>query len=246
MSAPVTGRMPLRWTVRAELTKLRTVRSTWWTVGLTVVLTLGIAALASFGDGPPDPGAAATLGIEFGQLPLVVLATLAVTAEHTTGSITSSLLAVPDRRRLSVARFIAVAGVLGVVTAVAMLLAVVVSAVLVGASPLGGDGLRAIGTRTTLTALDGLFIVGLATLLRSTAATLIVYVAFGLLLPGVLFAIPSEGVQGLADLLPGTAAGVITGGLDGPYSAAVAWVIVTAWSAASATAGVVAFRRRDV
>src|SRR5215472_12438554 len=115
----------------SEWTKLRSVRSTMWTLLLLVVLTLGLTGLitgltaaqwskvgaASRATLIGDP-VSAILGasIEFGQLTIIVLGVMVITSEYTTGAIRSSLLAVPRRLQMLSAKarmFTAVVFVLG-------------------------------------------------------------------------------------------------------------------------------------
>ncbi len=123
------GRAGFAGTVRSEFTKIRSVRSTDWTLLALVLACVGIGALFSWGQtqrlaslrggttlrGRPVPAAvyiheqaqvhasAASIslfGLLFGQLVIVVLGALAVTSEYSTGMIRTSLTAMP--RRLTV------------------------------------------------------------------------------------------------------------------------------------------------
>jgi ABC-type transport system involved in multi-copper enzyme maturation permease subunit len=116
----------------AEWTKIRSVRSTAWTLILFVVITIGFSALISWvtvanWNGPhaaardaralTDPtsiifGAA----IYLGQLTICVLGALLITTEYSTGTIRASLLAVPKRLPMFLAK-IAVFALLMVVLA---------------------------------------------------------------------------------------------------------------------------------
>ena len=95
----------------AEWIKMRSLRSTVWTVALTVALSVGLAYLAGaslrsgFDDMPAemrasfDPLFATFSSLTVGQLALVVLAAFVVTGEYSTGTIGTSLTAVPRRGR---------------------------------------------------------------------------------------------------------------------------------------------------
>ena len=98
-----------RGVLRAEWTKLRTVRSTIWSLLATVVLTIGIGALATaviaarwnqlslFQRLTFDPVSQSLTGLLFAQLALGVLGMLVVSGEYGTGTIRSTLAAVPNR-----------------------------------------------------------------------------------------------------------------------------------------------------
>ena len=120
------GRAGFAGTVRSEFTKIRSVRSTYWTLFALVVACIGIGALFSWGqtqrlnslraghtlDGHPVPSALATqiaaqihhsavnislFGLLFGQLVIIVLGALTVTSEYSSGMIRTSLTAMPRR-----------------------------------------------------------------------------------------------------------------------------------------------------
>ena len=101
--------------IRSEWTKLRSVRSTFWTLLAATVLTIGLGALISNGfagnyssSSPSDqatfdPTNISLTGLILGQLAIGVLGVLTVTSEYSTGMIRTSLAAVPRRGRLLVA-----------------------------------------------------------------------------------------------------------------------------------------------
>jgi ABC-2 type transport system permease protein len=96
----------------AEWTKLRSVRSTVWSVIVFVVVTVGFTSLitgliaANWSQASPSDRVAtvadpvATIlgtGLYFGQLVICALGVLTISAEYSTGTIRASLLAVPRR-----------------------------------------------------------------------------------------------------------------------------------------------------
>lgn len=97
--------------LRADWIKFTTLRSTWWSIGLVAVVSIGLSmlmasAFGSFGgDLPemsvPEANAQAVQVITFStlltQLLAVVLGTITVTGEYSTGMIRSTLTAVPRR-----------------------------------------------------------------------------------------------------------------------------------------------------
>lgn len=111
--------------LHSELTKIRSVRSTIWSLAVLVVAAIGLntlivglviahwetttAAARHTYLADPTGFLAAALGIA--QIPLCVLAVLVVTSEYSTGMIRSSILAVP-RRIPMIAAKAAVIGVL--------------------------------------------------------------------------------------------------------------------------------------
>jgi len=127
------GRAGFIGTVRSEFTKIRSVRSTYWTLLALVVACVGIGALFSWGqtqrlqafrggaavDGRKvGPGAAAHIaaqihssaasvslfGLLIGQLIIIVLGALAITSEYSTGMIRTSLSVMPRRGTIFAAK----------------------------------------------------------------------------------------------------------------------------------------------
>jgi ABC-2 type transport system permease protein len=142
-----TGRAGLRGTIASEFTKLRSVRSTYWTIFALIVVSVGIAAIAGFASASDlhnNPGDKAGFDatqttligfFEFGQLIVAVLGALVITSEYSTGMIRTSLTAMPRRGTVYAAKLV-------VFTAVTLVLSVVTSfiAFFVGQAPLGSSG----------------------------------------------------------------------------------------------------------
>lgn len=93
--------------VAAEWIKLTTLRSTWWSFGLVAVLSVGLSVLQAWAfasSGMPaedDPNTLAVQVIAFStvltQLLAVIVGTITVTGEYSTGMIRSTLTAAPGR-----------------------------------------------------------------------------------------------------------------------------------------------------
>jgi ABC-2 type transport system permease protein len=129
---PTVGRAGLRGAMASEFTKLRSVRSTYWTlgalfivsVGLGVAITAGTAAnmVNNPGDKAGFDATQASLGafFEIGQLIIAVLGAMVITSEYSTGMIRTSLTAQPRRGVLYAAKaivFTAVTLVISLITA---------------------------------------------------------------------------------------------------------------------------------
>jgi ABC-2 type transport system permease protein len=129
---PAAGRAGLKGALASEFTKLRSVRSTYWTlgalffvsVGLGIAITAGTAA--NFANNPGNKAGfdatQASLGafFELGQLIIAVLGAMAITSEYSTGMIRTSLTAQPRRGVVYAAKatvFTVVTLVISVVTA---------------------------------------------------------------------------------------------------------------------------------
>jgi ABC-type transport system involved in multi-copper enzyme maturation permease subunit len=111
------GRANFFGAVRSELTKIRSVRSTWWTLLAMFVVCVGLGALFSWGQ-TQRLGAIANdhaflvqreaeirsaavavslFGLLIGQLVMTVLGALTITSEYSTGMIRTSLATMPRR-----------------------------------------------------------------------------------------------------------------------------------------------------
>ena len=84
---------------RMEWIKLRSLRSTWWVLALTVAGAVGIAVAVGVNteDAAADLTNNALAGISLGLLLVGVLGVLAMTGEHSSGMIRATLAAVPNR-----------------------------------------------------------------------------------------------------------------------------------------------------
>ena len=111
---PAAGYRPANFAdaVLSEWTKIRTLRSTFFTLAATVVFVVGLGALISYEgsvhytaqDGLWDPTSISLSGLVIGQLTIAVLGVLAITGEYSTGMVRTSLAAVPRRGRLLAAK----------------------------------------------------------------------------------------------------------------------------------------------
>ncbi|OON72005.1 ABC transporter permease subunit [Streptomyces tsukubensis] len=101
----------LRHALASEWTKIRSVRSTVWTLGVFFVLVVGIgmgmAALSSDAEYDRVPYTLpAFLGLVLGQICLIALGVLIVTSEYGTGLIRTTFTAAPQRHRVLTAKFL--------------------------------------------------------------------------------------------------------------------------------------------
>lgn len=146
--------------LRSEFCKLRSVRSTYWTLFAAVVFNVGLAALeAIILPGHLSAHDKATLdavrvslgGIHLSQIAFGVLGVLVITSEYGTGMIRTTLSAVPQRRLMLGAKAIVFA-----VTALIVGVVASFAAYFVFQAFLSGDGLRSsIGDPGVLRAVIG-------------------------------------------------------------------------------------------
>jgi len=254
-----------RWAMRSEWTKLRSVRSTLLTLAAAAAVCIGLGALisaatasrwAQFNPGERigfDPTNRSLRGLFLGQLVLGTLGVLVMGAEFSSGTIRASVAAVPSRVRLFVSKTAVFAAVAAVVsTATAFTAFAVGQALLHGKAPsaaLGDPGvLRAVlGAAFYLTAV-ALIGLGLATLLRNTAAGISSLVGLVFVLPLLSEALPSSIRDNIVRFLPANAGFALfsvkpTVDLLSPGGSLV---VLVAWVAAVLGAACVMLVRRDV
>lgn len=230
--APVAGTPGFGDAVRSEWTKLRSVRSSVWTILTALAVGIGLSALIAavsahdYANGGEsvhhwDPTGASTAGGFFAQLAIAVLGTLVITSEYATRSIRTTLVAVPRRGRVLGAKAVVVGAValaVGLVMAFASFL--VGQALISGKAPtasLSDPGVaRAVVGVGLYCAAVGLLGMALGTLLRSTAAAVATLVAAIWILPGVFLALPSGVRDPLTKFWPTNAGGQITTAVPDP------------------------------
>jgi ABC-2 type transport system permease protein len=146
---PAVGRAGLRGAIASEFTKLRSVRSTYWTLGALFVVSVGLAVAiaagteAHFANHPfAEVGFDATqttLGafFELGQLIIAVLGAMVITSEYSTGMIRTSLTAQPRRGVVYAAKAIVFTTVALVISLVTAFIAFLAGQAMYGGSAVG-------------------------------------------------------------------------------------------------------------
>ena len=207
--------------IRSEWIKLRSLRSTWYSLLATVVIIVGLGTLFSAlrahrfnqGGGPNtsigdfDPTLISLRGVFLAQLAVGVLGVLIITGEYSTGMIRSSVAAVPDREPVLIAKALVFAVTAFIVTEVSAF-----AAFLLGQQALTSTHLKAtlttphaeraiLGAGLYLT-LIGLLAVGLGFLVRNTAAGIATLFGIVLVLPLLAQALPTPYSTDVSKYLP--------------------------------------------
>jgi ABC-2 type transport system permease protein len=251
--------------VRSEFTKMRSVRSTYWTVLILVVVSVGLGVLLSWAADVRfahesasaratfDPTAVSLSGFFLGQLIIAVLGALTVTSEFSSGMIRTTLSTQPHRVPAYLAKVI----VLTVVAFVAGLISSCVAflcgqAVLVGThhsvSISGPNELRAVIGGGLFLAVCALFAFGIGALLRQTAGAIAVSIGV-LFVPPILLQFVSTSWQNdVSKYLPSEAGSRIltTTNLQYQFSAWTGFGVFCGYTAVLVIAGLILFNRRDV
>ena len=266
------GRVTQTTAIRAEWIKLRSVRSTWYSLLATVVIIVGLGTLFSalrahrFNQDNPglrprgfggeiglDPTLVSLRGVFLAQLAIGVLGVLVITGEYSTGMIRSSLAAVPRRTPVLLAKALVFGFTALIVTGISAL-----SAFLLGQLALRSTHLQAslstpgaaraiVGAGLYLT-LIGLLGVGLGFLIRNTAGAIATLVGVLLVLPLLANALPTPYSTDVSKYLPLNAGTQIlaTSNYDSTMLGPWAGMGITAlYALAALLAGAYVLKRRD-
>ena len=132
---PASGQAGLRGVIASEFTKIRSVRSTYWTIAALVIVGVGIAALIGFGianniqhqpwnkAGTDGTQSILDAFLFIGQLIIAVIGAMVITSEYSTGMIRTSLTAMPRRGTVYLGKLIVLTSVTLVVSLVTSFLA---------------------------------------------------------------------------------------------------------------------------
>ena len=220
----------MRAALTAEWTKLRTTPGAAWLLLGAVAGTVGLgAAICAVATDSHDAARLALSGVYLGQAPVAVLGVLTVSGEYSTGLIRTTLAAIPGRPIVLAAKAMVLAVVVAA-AAIPALLASVLVARMIGLSPAAGPVLRAAAGSAVCLVLIAIFSLGVAAVLRDSAAA--IGTVLGLLyLPPILTATVTD--PRLHRLLERAAP--ISGGLG----------VLAAWSGGALVAGTLLLRSRD-
>jgi hypothetical protein len=256
--------------LRAEWTKLRSVRSSTWTVMAVVAVTVGVSAfLAAVGStnanevgapGDDDVVVNGLRGVWLGQIAMVAFGAIAVTSEFATGTIRATFSAIPRRATAFGAKAAVVAAVALVVGSVASVLSFTIAQPLLhegGFAPpayphvslADPSALRAVlGTGLFLTLL-ALFAMGVAAIVRHTAAAMTAAVGL-VLVPTVLMEFFTGRIRELLQQgapAAGLSIQITADKYDVPPLGPWGGLAVTAaWALAALLVGLWTLERRDV
>jgi ABC-2 type transport system permease protein len=171
------GRYRFRHVARMEWIKLRSLRSTWWTLVITVAGAIAIGVTVGINTRNPNSDLTnnALAGIIPALLLTSVLGVLTMTSEYSSGLIRSTLAAAPSRWRLLAAKAAVFGGMALVVGEAASFISFFAGGATlshgIAAPTLGEPGvLRAVLLSGTSFCLVGLIGLGLGAIVRHSAA----------------------------------------------------------------------------
>jgi ABC-2 type transport system permease protein len=254
---------PGRWraglphTMRAEWTKLVSLRSTRWTLFVTATGTFLVTFLATHGALHHnaqwyqgfDPTNQSLAGLAIGSLALGVLGILAISGEYGTGTIRASLAAMPRRGVLLTAKVVVVGlATLVIGEALSFISFFEGQAVLRGGAPtasLGQPGvLRAVALSGAFLALFALLGLGIGSVIRHTAGAIAVFAGVTFLVP-ILFNSISHGIARFAPelIFANSIAAVVR--QSNSLSVTIGVMLMVAYCAVALGLGAVLLNRRD-
>jgi ABC-2 type transport system permease protein len=262
--AAVTAKAGFGGSLRSELTKIRSLRSTYWALITTVLVTVLIGVLIctfvlGASSGPRssyyDPTHLSLVGVVFGQLIIAVLGALTVTSEYATGMIGTSLTVQPRRSTL----FAAKATALTLVSLAAGLVAAFTSFLLgqailsrrdLGAALGQPHVLRAILGAGLFLCVSGLLAFGLGALLRYTAGAVTAAIAVLFISAVASSLLPDSWQESVGKWIPFNAGSQVWSTVSNPaghmFSPWAGFAVFAGYAAIAVAAGLAAFLTRDV
>ena len=252
--------------LRSEWTKMRSVRSTMWTLVAMTIVVIGIAVIGCLAITNSwktmslanqlsfDPTGFALKGIVFSQLVIGVLGVLIMSAEYGTGTIRATLTAIPNRPRVLAMKAVVFAAVALVVGEVLSFSAFFVGQALLSspaphATLSQPEVLRAVVGGGLVIMVLGLFALALATIIRHSAGAITSYVGTILVAPIIISALPSSIGHPIMKFLPFQITNVMTmttptNDLGSSFSPWVGFAVLCLYAAiALVIAGVMMVRR---
>ena len=276
VATPVTPRLPaqevgsgtvLLDVMRSEWTKIRTVRSTFWTLLAAVVAMVGIAVIASevvvhqwAAMSADDKVGFSSIelslaGAFFAQLAVGVLGVLVITTEYGTGMIRATFSAVPQRRTVLGAKALVLFLVTLVVGLVSSFVAFFTSQLILGtysaekltASITDPGALRAVLGAGVFLALMGLLGMSVGAVLRRSAGAITALFGLVFFLPGLMELLPHSIKDNVNKFLPSNAGSAIYRQLPGAdvLSPGAGMLVLCAYALGGLVLAAVIVQRRD-
>ena len=218
-----TGKVTQARVILSEWTKLRSLRSTLWSLFVAVLFTIGLPCLfgavtsSHWGSMSPHEQAdrhpldIALAGVNLSQLAIGVLGVLVITGEYSTGMIRASMTAVPKRLPVLWAKVAVYASVTFVLMLPSVLIAFFASqAIISHHHPLQisfsapGVARSVIGGALYLMVI-GVFTLGLGAILRNTAGGIATFAGIMFVIPPLMNVLPTSWNNAISPYLPSNA-----------------------------------------
>jgi ABC-type transport system involved in multi-copper enzyme maturation permease subunit len=258
------GRVTQWGVLRSEWTKLRSVRSTAWSLAAAFVLTIALADIAAavvvnrwphmqaHDRADFHPLDVAQVGVQLAQLAIGVLGVLLITAEYSTGMIRASMTAVPRRLPVLAGKILVYALVTFCLMAPASLIAFFSSQAILSGRNIDtsftapGVPRAVIGAALYLTVI-GLFGLGLGAIVRNTAGGIAAFAGIMFVLPPLMNVLPTSWNQAASPYLPLQAGERVMALHQGNQLAPwTGFGVLCIYAAVALVAAAILLRRRDV
>jgi len=259
-----TGRVTQARIIRSEWTKLWSLRSTRYSIGAALLLTIGVAALAcgvvahhwphmSLQDRQDfHPLEVNLAGVQIAQLAIGVLGVLVITGEYSTGMIRATMTAVPKRLPVLWAKAIVYGLVVLALATPATLIAFAVGQSILARRHIDvafthpGVARAVFGAALYLTTI-GLFGLGIGAIVRNTAGGIAAFAGILFVLPPLMNVLPTSWNNAASPYLPliaGQAVMAVTRGAHqlGPWTGLG---LLCAYAAAALAVASILLVRRD-
>jgi ABC-2 type transport system permease protein len=202
---------------KGEFIKFTTLRSTWITYAVALIIAVGIGTLVTWLHGreafrhtesePWDAVIFTQAGVFFGQLAIGVIGVLTVTGEYATGMIRATMSAVPKRTPALLAKVVVFALVTAVVSALMSFGAYFLGNLVVEQYGFNGSitdpgAIRALLGATFYLTVIGLIGVGLGFAIRNTGGAIAALVGAILVLPLIISMLPHNLNEHITKFLP--------------------------------------------
>lgn len=261
-----TGRLAFNRILLSEWTKLRSVRSTKWSLGVGLLLTIAFPVIVAFATrahwgsmSPSDragrhPLDIALVGVNVAQLAIAVLGVLLISAEYSTGSIRSTFTAVPKRLPVLWAKTIDYAIVTFVLMVPTVLATFFATQAIFHTIPQLQISFTQAGVARSVfggalyVALVGIFALAIGAIVRNTAGGIAAFAAIFFVLPPLLFTLPTSWNNAIGQYLPLEAGSQLFALHHGSHTLTplAGGLVFVAYCAAALLIAAVLLARRDV
>jgi len=264
VAAP-TGVTQLR-VFRSEWTKLRSVRSTAWSLGAGFLLTIAFPVIFSFvisshwghmstrERATHSPLEVALAGVNVAQLAIAVLGVLVISAEYSTGSIRATFTAAPKRLPVLWAKLLDYAAVSLVLMVPAVLVSFFATQAILARHDIlqvsfSAPGIaRCVLCGAVYVMLVGVFALAIGAIVRNTAGGIATFAGIFFVLPPLMFTLPQSWNDAISQYLPSEAGRQVFSLQHAPHTLTplAGGLVLLGYCIAAIAIAAVLLRRRDV
>lgn len=249
--------------VRSEWTKFRSLRSSYITLLVAVVLTVGLGALIcgvtaahwTHADLQERATFNATdrslAGVNIAQLAVGVLGVLLITGEYATGMIRASLTVVPKRLPVLWGKLVVFGTVIGIASIISTFAAFFAGQALLSSQHIqvsisSPHALRMVIGAAAYMLIVGIIGLSLGAIMRNTAAGISSLVALFFVIPPIMNLLPSSWADHIGPYLPSNAGAAFWGHPDGAHlSALTGFIVLCVWAVVAIVLAALRLTRRD-